>query len=110
MNERGNPLIEPQNPWKGYEEKIKNLRNLPEVIQFDRMCFELFEANELGKKFMELVKERYLMPKLADPAHPQYENLLIFFDGFKDAWRCVVSAINSHKQRIASTDITENKA
>ena len=50
----------------------------------DRLCFELFERNEQGRRFIEIVKERYLVPSCARLGTPTYQIDVIWWEGFKD--------------------------
>ena len=95
-----NKYIEPENYWAGYQESIKEFRNNPELVAFDKLCYELFEMNELGRKFIEIVKERYLIPSLASLQSVNYQHCVIWADGFKEAYRTIINASRSHGQRI----------
>lgn len=95
-----NPFIKTPNYMDGYNEKIKELRNKPEVVALDKMCYELFEAHPLGKQFMEYVTERYLLGKFSDVNQANYSEACIFYEGFRDAFRLLRSSVASHKQRI----------
>ena len=95
-----NPLIEPEDYFAGYEESIKNLKNDPRVIEFDKLCYEIFEHQESGRRFMELITERYLIPAMAYRGNPTYQIDVLWQEGFKEAWRIVRQSVISHKQRI----------
>jgi len=97
-----NPFLEAENYYKPYEEKIKELRNNPELIEFDKLCFELFEKNAQGKRFMEIAKEKYLLYSLVQKGTPTYQIDVIWQEGFKDFPRMILMALLSHKQRIQS--------
>lgn len=100
MEEHNNPFLQAEDYFKPYQDKIKDLRNQPEVIEFDKLCFELFEMNPSGKKFLELIKEKYLLLGLVQKGTPTYQIDVLWQEGFKDAFRMLVMAIVSHKQRI----------
>lgn len=106
MELKDNPFLKPENYAAGYEESIQKLKNQPELLAFDKLCYELFAMNELGKKFMEIVENRYLIPSLVDRSSPSYKQLLMWADGFKDFPRLIKQCILSHDQRIAA----ENKS
>lgn len=99
QNQR-NPFLEPENYFEGYQKSIDNLKNNPEVIAFDKLCYEIFEHQEVGRKFLEMVKERYLLPSLVSKGNPTYQVDVLWQEGFKDAWRAIISAVISHRQRI----------
>ena len=56
-------------------------------LEFQRLCWELFHVNPQGKRFMEILKERYLMQPLFKPTDPQCKELALFWEGFKEAIR-----------------------
>ena len=95
-----NPILERENFFAGYQEQIENLKNNPELIEMDRVCFELFGQNPLGKKFLELCTERYLIPALAKPGTATYQLDVMWGEGFKDFIRMLIYSIKSHEQRI----------
>lgn len=97
-----NPFLEAENYFKPYEDKIKDLRNNPELIEFDKLCFELFEMNSQGKRFMEIAKEKYLTYALVQKGTPTYQIDVIWQEGFKDAFRMILMALKSHQQRIVA--------
>lgn len=98
--EQPNPFLEQENFFGGYQKSIDELKNNPHVIEFDKLCFELFEANDLGKRFLELIKERYLIPALAKPGTPTYQLDVMWGEGFKEFGRMLLSCVISHQQRI----------
>lgn len=97
---KANPILEQENYFKEYEGKIKELRNNPELIEFDKLCYELFEMNSHGKRFIEIAKEKYLLYALVQKGNPTYQIDVIWQEGFKDAFRMLLMALVSHKQRI----------
>jgi hypothetical protein len=102
MQLKDNPLLKQENYAAQYEESIKKLRNHPETIEFDKICYELFIASEMGRKFMEIVMERYLLRPSGDKNSPNYGNIVIWGEGFKEAFLVIRAAAKSHEQRIKS--------
>jgi hypothetical protein len=99
MELKDNPLLQPEDFLGGYRESIEELKNRPELVQFDKICYELF-SSELGKKFMEYVTENYLIPPLCDRNSPHFDMAAVWAEGFKDFPRMLRSAVQSHNQRI----------
>lgn len=97
-----NPILQQEDYFKKYNEQINNLKNRPEVIEMDKLCFELFEANEQGRRFLEKVTQDYLIPPLAMRSTATYQIDVIWGEGFKEAFRMIMSHVTSHKQRIAA--------
>jgi hypothetical protein len=99
MNLEDNPLLKPENFFEGYQKSIDEMKNHPEIIMFDKLTYEVF-ITEIGKKWLELVTERFLIPSLVNRDTKNYKELVIWADGFKDFARMIKANINSHDQRI----------
>lgn len=95
-----NPLVKPENFFEGYQKSINELKNDPRLIEMDKLCYELFEVNTQGKRYMELCRERYLIPALVQKGTPTYQLDVLWQEGFKDVFRVILASIDSHKQRI----------
>lgn len=100
QSEQPNPFLEAENYFKPYEDQIKALRNNPELIEFDKLCFELFEMNPMGKRFMQLATEKYLIYGLVQKGTPTYQIDVLWQEGFKDVFRMILMSLKSHQQRI----------
>ena len=96
----GNPYLQQENYLEGYQKSVEELKNKPAIIEFDKLCYELFEMNETGKRFLELATERYLIQSLAGRGNATYQIDVLWAEGFKDAFRLFLNCVNSHKQRI----------
>ena len=95
-----NPILEPEDYFKDYKENINKMRNDPSVIEWDKLVYELFSMNPQGKRFMELVTQRWLIPALAKPGTATYQLDVMWAEGFKDFPRMILMAIQSHDQKI----------
>jgi len=101
MEPEDNPLLQPEDFLKGYRDSIEELKNRPELVQFDKICYELF-SSDIGKKFMEYVTDNYLIPPLADRTAKNFAMTAVWAEGFKDFARMIRAHIRSHSQRIAA--------
>jgi hypothetical protein len=101
-----NPFMEPEDYLAGYKENIDKLKNQPESIAFDKLCYEVFEAQEIGKKFLEFATNRFLIHSQIAKGNPTYQLDVIWQEGFRDAYRMIINHVQSHKQRI---EAGENK-
>lgn len=97
--ENKNPYIQPYNHFGGYQESINKLKEQPEAVEYERLCHELFDLHPSGKRFLELVHERYLSPALFEIGNPQYQILNIWGEGYKQAFRDLITAVKTHNQR-----------
>jgi len=95
-----NPFLEQEDFFAGYKKNIDNLKNNPMIIEFDKLCYELFAMNDMGKRWMELIKERYIIPSLAKAGTATYQIDVIWGEGFKDFGRMIIMALAAHEQRI----------
>ncbi len=100
MELKDNPLLQPENYMAGYQESIDELKNRPELVSMDKLCYELFAMTDLGKKFMEVVQETFIDPPLADRNAPDFTIKVIWAEGVKDAFRTIKMHMKSHEQRI----------
>lgn len=99
MELQDNPLLKQEDYMAGYKESIEKLKNHPQILAFDKLNYELFNT-ELGKRWMDIVKERYLIPSLVNREQDNYDSLVIWADGFKDFPRMIIQHMMSHEQRI----------
>lgn len=100
IHDKPNPVLQPENYFQQYQENIESLRSNPEVIEFDKMCYELFEKTELGKKFLDFAKERFIVYSQINRSSPTYPIDTVWQEGFRDAYRMIIQHIMSHEQRI----------
>lgn len=105
MEEKDNPLLRPENYMAGYDESIKKMRDMPEVVAFDKLCYEVFEASEMGRKFLEFATNRFIVGSQINRGDPSYQILCLWQEGFRDAYRMIMNHVQSHKQRIAAGKI-----
>lgn len=97
-----NPLLEPEDYFSGYNKSIEDLKHNPQIIEFDKLCYELFEHQESGRRFLEIITERYLLSSLSSRGNPTYQIDVLWEKGFKDAWIMIRTCVLAHKQRIKS--------
>ena len=102
MTTEKNPFIEPEDYYKQYNKNIDALKNRPDVIELDKLCYELFEMNDMGKRFLQICTEKWVIPSLAHRDSAQYTNAVIWAEGFKEAFRFIMAGIKAHQQRIAA--------
>lgn len=103
-----NPYIEPYDHFSGYNKSIEQFINHPEIVEFDKLCYELFATSETGKKFLSELDKRYLLRPLADPRDPNYSTSCIWAEGFKSALRTLKDSVESHRQRIKQAESKPN--
>lgn len=95
-----NPYIKSENYYDGYNEKIDALKNNPEIVEMDKLCYEVLEKNEQGKKLLELLEKRFVYPALARPGVQGYSDMVTFYEGVKESIRMLRVSIVSHQSRI----------
>jgi hypothetical protein len=100
MELKDNPLLQPEDYMKGYNDKIDNLKNDPQLVSMDKLHYEVFVMNEHGKKLLEEWIDKYVIPPMADRNAPDFPIKAVWAEGFKDFIRMIRLGIISHKQRI----------
>ena len=101
--EEKNPYIEPEDYYAGYKENIDKLKDNPEMVEFDKLCHLVFQTPD-GKHLMQEIEKRFLIPALCVPTANNYANMVIYCEGYKDAFRHLRANILSHDQRIKAED------
>lgn len=99
MDENKNPYIEPENYFDGYKESIEKLKERPEFVEFDKLCHLVFGTPD-GQHLMKELEKRFLINSLCSPNVPNYQTLVIYTEGFRDAIRQLRNSVLSHEQRI----------
>ena len=94
-----NPYVQPYNHFSGYQDSIEKLKERPEAVEFERLCFNIFSLSDDGVRLMELIKERYLIPALIDIGNPNYATANTWAEGYKQAFRNIMLAVETHSQR-----------
>jgi len=95
-----NPILRQENYAKQYQENIEALKHKPEIVELDKLCYEVFHKSEPGKRLLEVMKERWLIPSLAAKGSETYKDDVIWGEGFKELIRFFISSIIAHEQRI----------
>lgn len=94
-----NPYLQPEDYFEGYKKKIDELKMRPELVELDKLCYQVFQSED-GKKLMNEFVERYLLPGFANPSIPNAGEVSLFYEGFKEAFRLIRGSIKAHQQRI----------
>ena|ERR1700733_1623627 len=102
--EHKNSLIEPENYFKGYAESAEKLKNQPEILELDKLCYEVFEHYEPGKKLMEVLVNRFLLAPSSTPGSTTFDNEVKFGEGLRYAFLLLRNCVKSHKQRIMAQE------
>ncbi len=103
-NQETNPFLKAENYYDGYQDSIDKLKNKPEAVELDKLCYFVF-TTENGKKFINEVTERFIIPGFIHPNNPDIQNAAIYYEGFKEAFRMIRNCIKSHEQRIEAESI-----
>jgi len=99
LNEEKNPYIEPENYFEGYQDNIDKLKDNPQFVEFDKLCHLVF-GNPDGQELMKEIEKRFLIPSLVSPTTQNYQHMVIWAEGYKEAFRMLRNCTLSHEQRI----------
>lgn len=94
-----NKLPGQENYWAGYEESINKLKNDPNLIEFDKLCFLVFGISENGKQLLEYFKDRIIFPSIPGQADNNFDKRCMYYEGYKEAFRQLIHATNNYKIR-----------
>lgn len=95
-----NPLLEPEDYGAQYRQSAEALKNHPQIVEIDRLCYEIFEMNTHGKRLMEILTERYLLTVAGTPGSPTYPQECMWSEGVRYAYLLLRNSAKQHKQRI----------
>lgn len=95
-----NEYLKEENYRAEYNESINNLKNNPEVVELDKLCYQVFKANPTGEKLLAKLFDRFILNALSNPANQNYRELVVYHEGFRDCIRMLRSSCLSHEQRI----------
>lgn len=99
MHPDNNPLLQPEDYMQGYTKSIEDLKNRPEIILFDKLCYEVFNT-EMGLKLLHEITERYLLRPSTSVDHPNFSSMCVWGEGYKSAFLTLIQSVRSHEQRI----------
>lgn len=101
-----NPFLKQENYFEGYQKSIDDMKYRPELIEFDKLCYSVFKSKD-GKKLMEMIVERFLLPGFVDPSAKNPGDAALYFEGFKNAYRILKNCVQSHELRIKSESMKQ---
>lgn len=90
--------------WAGYQASIEKAKNDPRIIEFDKLCFEVFGKTEAGKKLLEELRDRYIMASTPGRDMNTYDKSCIYFEGFRDCIRLLMQSTRSYQERREAED------
>jgi len=90
--------------WAGYEESINKLKDDPNVVEFDKLCFEVFGMSAAGKKLIEHFKEKIIFPSIPGQADSNFDKRCIYYEGYKEAFRQLIYATQNYRTRKEAED------
>lgn len=99
MSEETNPYLQPENYFERYQKNIEELKKRPDLVQLDMLCFVVFSTDD-GKKLLNELTERYLLPGFVNPGLPEPAQAALYYEGFKEAFRLIRGSVKAHEQRI----------
>lgn len=105
MSEETNPYLQPENYFEGYQKKIEELKQRPDLVQLDMLCYLVFSTDD-GKKLLNELTERYLLPGFVNPGLPDPGQAALYYEGFKEGFRLIRGSIKAHEQRIDSEKLS----
>jgi hypothetical protein len=76
-----------------------SVKENPEDMEFQRLCYEVFITNNSGKMLMEKIFKRFILKALISPVvvdergrsvpvpAEEYKTFVVYYEGFKEALR-----------------------
>ncbi len=104
MSTETNEFLKQENYMQGYQDSIDKLKDKPEALEMDKLCYLVF-ASENGKKLLNEIMERFLIPGFIHPNGTNIHHAAVYFEGFKEAFRMLRNCIKAHEQRIEAESV-----
>jgi hypothetical protein len=76
------------------------IKENPADVEMQMLCHQVFMQSDAGQKLYILLLERFIVPGLYTPDHPNAQNLSLYFEGFKEAFRGLINMAKIHQRRI----------
>ncbi len=106
-----NHLLEGQEDyWAGYQASIDSLKNDPEHVAFDELCFHVFALNEEGKKLMKYFEDHILLASVPTRLDANFDKACVYYEGYREAFRQLRYAAINYKKRKEAEDNKKIKA
>lgn len=90
--------------WQGYQTSIDKSKEDPRLIEFDRLCFEVFEKTEAGKKLLEYLIETIVMPGTPSRDTQAFPMTCVYYEGQRDCIRLLRQSTRSYRERKEAED------
>jgi len=95
-----NPFLEPENYFEGYNKSIESMKNHPSVVELDRLCYQVFNTSDEGKKLIEVFKERFLLPSIPAQLNKGFETTCVYYEGYREAFRQIIQSVRNYQERM----------
>jgi len=95
--------------WDGYTSSINKLKNNPDIVEFDRLCFEVFSKTEAGAKILSELTERYIIPSTPAKDMTSYSTNCVYYEGFRDCIRLLIQSTKGYSRRKEAEDAKKIK-
>ena len=98
-----NPFTTIEDPFAAVAESAKQrLLDNPHMFEDDRLAYETFIVSKEGGAFYERWKKKFLERSQFNPAHPQAQQMAMYWEGFRACFREAYEMAYAHQQRILS--------
>jgi hypothetical protein len=86
----------------GMEEQAKKMHEemMRARTEMERICYEVLEVNPDGQNLWKKIEEQFLIPNLCSPRSASFKEEVIYFEGFREAFRHIKALALNHKKRI----------
>tara|TARA_R110000850_G_scaffold212078_1_gene337819 strand:+ start:3381 stop:3704 length:324 start_codon:yes stop_codon:yes gene_type:complete len=84
--------------FKGYQANIDKLREETTEVEFDKMCFEVFNS-AAGAELIEFLKEKVVLASVPHGMSESYGNSCIYYEGYREGYRQIIHAVKSYPER-----------
>lgn len=97
-------LMGQEDYWAGYQASIDKLKNDPNVVEFDKLCFYVFGLSEEGKTLLDYFKNNILMASIPAKLDSNYDKACIYYEGYREAFRQLIHGTKNYQIRKEAED------
>lgn len=86
----------------GMEAQVKKMHEERErqSLEMERLCYEVYITNADGARLLKMFHDRFVVPGLAAPQQENFKNAVVYFEGFKEAFRGMSNMATNHLLRL----------
>lgn len=103
--QQDNPFLKQDNPYEEYEKQQQEAfksKQQQEALKVQMLAWKVLDQSEDGKDFLKYLEEKFLHGTIYNPYAQNPDQVLQYWEGFRECIRHFRGLINQHKQLMES--------